>query len=271
MVNLVLLAENRLSLPTENRVTTLRVGFLIQFLLIAAWILSFINESPRVQTNAVEALGALGGVHLAVIAMFAVTEDLAVSRRVLRRLNAPSRWGWLLAMFRPGGGRGAVYVLVQMGLFLFVGWLFRPSWLTLRWFMAICGYICFFSGVPTVAFRLFRPGRAASFELRVALLVLVPIAMILPDIAYYVLWRPDVLDLSYSTRHLINPLRTLSNWYIVETQHLLFLPTVLGVTGLLSYLALIHLGIRRTAQPAATEPQGSAAVAGEPGSANVLN
>ena len=39
MVNLVLLAENRLSLPTENRVTPLRVGFLVQFLLIVAWTL----------------------------------------------------------------------------------------------------------------------------------------------------------------------------------------------------------------------------------------
>ena len=44
MVNLVLLAENRLSLPTENRVTPLRLGFLAQFLLIAAWTLSFIGE-----------------------------------------------------------------------------------------------------------------------------------------------------------------------------------------------------------------------------------
>ena len=93
--------------------------------------------------------------------------------------------------------------------------------------------------------------------------------MLLPDIVYYVLWRPDVLDLSFSARHLINALRTLSNWYIVESQHWLFLPTVWGVIGLLSYLALIHLGIRRTTQPAATEPQGSAAVAGEPGSADV--
>ena len=271
MVNLVLLAENRLSLPTENRVTRLRVGFLIQFLLIVGWTLSFINEPPRVQANAVNALGALGGLQLAVVAMFAVTEDLAVSRQVLRRLHAASPWGWLLAMFRPGGGRGALYVLAQMALFVFVAWLFHPAWGTLRWFLAICGYICFFSGVPTLAFRLFRPARAASFELRVALLLLMPVTMLLPDILYYVLWRPDVLDLSYSARHLINPIRTLANWNVVERLHWFFLPTVLGVSGLLSYLALIHLGMRRTAQPAATEPQGSAAVAGEPGSANVLN
>ena len=45
---------------------------------------------------------------------------------------------------------------------------------------------------------------------------------------------------------------------------------MLGLTGLLAYLALIHLGMRMTVQPAPIDPHGSAAAAGEPGSANVL-
>ena len=225
MVNLVLLAENRLSLPSEDRVTALRVGFLLQFLLIAAWTLSFVGGSLAVRSNAVQALGVLGGLHLAVVAMFTVTEDLVVSRRVLLRIEALSRWRRLLAMFRPGAGRGALYVLVQMALLVAVAWRLRPTWPSLRWFLAICGYICFFTGVPAAAFRFMRPTRAASFHLRVAVLVLLPIAMVLPDILFYMLWQPDVFDLKYSARHLLNPFRTLANWAVVGDE-LLALDTV---------------------------------------------
>src|SRR4029453_8509820 len=42
MMNLVLLAENRLALPTEDRVTPLRVGFLVQFLAIVGFALRFV-------------------------------------------------------------------------------------------------------------------------------------------------------------------------------------------------------------------------------------
>jgi hypothetical protein len=267
MANLVLLAENRLSLPSENRVTPLRVGFLVQFLLITAWMLSFINESAPARSAATEALGVLGSLHLAIVAMFTVTEDLVVSRRVLLRMKAWSPWAWLLAMFRPGGGRGAVYVMVQMALFLAAAWLLRPTWQSLRWFLAACGYICFFTGVPVAAFRLVRPARPASFQLRVALLLLLPIALLLPDIIYYVLWQPVVFDLKYSARHLVNPLRTLANWSLVETRHGFSIPVMLGLTGLLAYATLVHLGMD---QPVPIDPHGSAAAAGEPGSADVL-
>jgi hypothetical protein len=270
MVNLVLLAENRLSLPTENRVTSLRVGFLVQFLLIAAWTLTFINEPPPVQSNAVVALGVIGGWHLAIVAMFTVTEDLVVPRRVLRHMTPSAPFRWLLAMFRPGGGRGAVYVLVQMALLLLTAWLFHPAWMTLRWFLAICGYICFFTGVPTLAFRLRKSAGDASLRLRVVVLLLVPLSMLLPDVIHYVLWRPEVLDLSYSARHLLNPLRTLSSWSLVETRHWTSAPLILGMTGLLAYVALIVLGTRVTAQPARIDPRDSADAAGERGSADIV-
>ena len=195
MVNLVLLAENRLSLPTENRVTPLRVGFLVQFLLIVGWTLTFINEPPRVQENALQALGVAGGIHLALVAMFTVTEDLVVPRRVLRRMKSARGLGWLMTMFWPGGGRGAGYVLRQMAVLLAIAWLFHPASGTLRWFWAICGYICFFTGIPTLAYRMARPAADASLKLRVLILLLVPVAMLLPDVIHYVVWRPDVLDL----------------------------------------------------------------------------
>ncbi len=270
MVNLVLLAENRLSLPTENRVTALRVGFLAQFLLIAMWTLSFITKAAAVRSEAATALGVLGGLHLAVVAMFTVTEDLAVSRRVLLGMKAGSPWRRLLAMFRPGGGRGAVYVLAQMAVLLAAAWVLRPTWLSLRWFLAVCGYVCLFTGVPAVAFRLVRPAGAASFQLRVAVLVLLALALLLPDIIFYLLWQPAVFDLKFSARHLLNPIRTLANWSVVETKYGLSIPFALGLTGLLAYLALIHMGMRMMVQPVPIDSHGSAAAAGEPGSANIF-
>ena len=270
MINLVLLAENRLSLPTENRATPLRVGFLVQFLLIAAWILTFINEPPRIKSNAVEALGVIGGCHLAIVAMFTVTEDLAVPRRVLRRMGPVTWWRGVLAMLQPGGGRGALYVLLQMLLLLFTASLFDASWVTFRWLLAICGYICFFTGVPALAFRLLKPADDSSLRLRVVVLLLVPFSMILPDVIHYVVWRPDLLDLSYSTRHLLNPFRTLANWSIVESRQWTPAPLILGMTGVLAYLALIVMGARATEQPAPIDPRDSSDAAGEPGSARVI-
>jgi hypothetical protein len=270
MVNLVLLAENRLALPTESKVTPLRVGFLVQFLLIVGWNLSFINEPAAVRSDAIEVLGVIGGLHLALVAMFAVTEDLVVLRRMLLRSGTASRWNLLLAMFHPGGGRGALYVLVQMAILLTAAWLLQPAWLQVRWLLGICGYICFFTGVPTIALRLLRPSPGASFRLRVALLLLLALAMVTPDIVHYVAWQPDVLDLRFSARHLINPIRTPANWTHVEARQWLSVPLLLGLVGLVSYGALIHLGTSMTAEVAPRDPQASAAEAGEPGSADVL-
>jgi hypothetical protein len=260
MGNLVLLAENRLSLPSEDRVTALRAGFFGQFLLIVAWTLSFINEPPSVRSNAAQALGVLGGLHLALVAMFTVTEDLVVPRRVLLRMNAVSPWRRLLAMFGPGGGRGALYVLAQMALYLAAAWLIRPTWVSLRWFLAVCGYTCFFTGLPAAAFRVLRPASAASFQLRAAVLAMLAMALILPDIVYYLLSQSTLFELRYAGRHLFNPIRTLANWRLVEANHGFAIPVLLGLTGLAAYLTLIGLGRRMTAQPAPIDPPALVAV-----------
>ena len=270
MANLVLLAEHRLSLATENRVTPLRIGFLVQFLLIVAWALSFINGPPGERSDAVEVLGVFGCLHLAVVAIFTVTEDLAVPRRVLLAARASSGWRSLFGMLRPGGGYGAFYILVQMVLLLAAAWMLQANWQQLRWYLAACGYICFFTGVPTFAVRFPRPDRRAAVKLRVAVLLLLPLAMLLPDIFYYVLWQPEVLDLSFSTRHLINPIRTLGNWGPVETAQWQSLPYALGLAGLLAYVALIYLGLTMMAEVAPTDRQGSAVQAGEHPSADVI-
>ena len=45
LVNLVLLAENRLASPTGDGVTPLRLGLLAQFLLIVGWALTRVGDS----------------------------------------------------------------------------------------------------------------------------------------------------------------------------------------------------------------------------------
>jgi hypothetical protein len=270
MANLVLLAEHRLSLTTENRVTPLRIGFLVQFLMIVGWTLSFINAPSAERSNAVDALGGFGCLHLAIVAIFTVTEDLAVPRRVLLSARSSPAWRSLFGMLRPGGGYGALYVLVQMVILIAAAWTMQASWAQLRWYLAGCGYICFFTGVPTFAFRFPTPDRRAALKLRVAVLLSLPLAMILPDIIHYVIWQPEVLDLSYSARHLVNPIRTLASWRTVETAQWHSLPYALGIAGLLAYVALIYLGLTVTAEVAPTDRRGSAVKAGEQPSADVL-
>ena len=75
------------------------------------------QRAPGTESAAIAFFGMIGGVHLAAVAMFTVTEDLIVPRRALLQMQRPSRWRWLLAV-RPGGGRGAAYVLANMAVFL---------------------------------------------------------------------------------------------------------------------------------------------------------
>lgn len=270
MANLVLLAESRLALPTDNDVLALRVGFLVQFLLILAWALPFIDEVPRTRANTVGVLGVVGGLHLAIVALFTTTEDFVLTRLARRHLLGASRSHWLLALFRPGGGRGAAYVLAQMVLLVGVASLFKPDGEQWRWLLAICGYICLFSGVPTAAFRLFRPASVAAFKLRIALLLTVPASLILPDLIHYLVWQPESIDFRFGARHLLNPFRALANWRLVEARSWLSLPLAFGLTGLLAYALLIQRGWTMSMDRASADPDGTSAEAGERASAHVV-
>lgn len=250
LVILVLIAESRLTLPTEDRVTKLRVALFVQLALMAVWALVFVNEPPRARESALEALSTAGGLQLAAVALFVVTEELAVSRRVQRDMAA-SRWRGLLELFGPGGGRGAAYVLLQMALLIVVAGFFQADGADVRWLIAICGYILCFTGIPTLVLRTVAAPRMTPLKLRVAILVFTALLVVLPDVVHYVVVRPDVLDLSFSTRHLVNPFRTLDNWQAhVERLQWQAVPFAMGMVGLGAYSALIVMsrlapGVRR--------------------------
>jgi hypothetical protein len=244
LVNLVLLAENRLSSPVENKSTPLRIGFFVQFLaiIIGFTVIARFSTAPR--SVMVEPLLFFGLLHLTIVAAFTVAEDFPVSRRVLRRIQAPSRWSPLWTIFWPGGGRGAAYVLFQMVLLIVA--VRSLSMREVGRVVATCGYICFFSGVPAVLLRWARP-RIHAFYIRVAVLVLFSASMVLPDVFYYIFARPEFFSLAFSDRHLFNPLRTIGDWRLVEMRGLYLVPAILGVMGVLTYAMLMVMN-RRTSR-----------------------
>lgn len=242
IVNLVLLSENRLTLPTENRVTALRIGFFLQFLLIVAWVLLAVYVSapgPTPPASGIDGLGVAAGLQLAAVAAFTVTEDLLLSRRMVMQSKS-SRHRWLMPMLEPGGAAGAIYVLVQMALLLVIGQAVAPS--EMRWLTAICGYICFFTGVPVLAARVLAP-RLQAKQVRVAALLFFPIVMLLTDLFGY-LASPGGFNFEYSRRHVLNPFRTLANWSIASHFHWDEFALAIGAIGFLVYLALIRMGWR---------------------------
>jgi hypothetical protein len=250
MTNLVLLAENRLSLPIEDRSTALRVGFFVQFLLILACAVAPVLAAagsapgylPTPASAAVERIGVFCGLQLAITAIFAVTEDMAVSRRVLRRIQWSLKRPWF-AIFRPGGGRGAAWILVQMIIFLGVGAALSTE-SEFTGLLAICGYICFFTGLPTVVLRRVLQSRTRATHLRVGILLFFPVVGLAADFFHYFLRPSRVFGGTYSAYHILNPFRTLMNWPQVLAEGWYWGIMAMGLIGLLSYLVLIRMGQR---------------------------
>jgi hypothetical protein len=239
MVNLVLIAENRLSPPTVDRVTALRIGFLVQFLLIVGLVIA--SAPPRgaagVGSDVVAVFGVFAGLQLAAVAFFTVSEDLGLPRRI-RSLAAKSQWEWTMVLFRPGGGRGAAYMVVQMILLLGGAKYLAIKDSNFNWLIAICGYICFFTGVPAVIAQRWSPQFFQPPYTRVAMLLFFSTVSLLAEIMHFV-GTGGAPGISIS--HVLSPFRALANWNMVENNHWDSYAFALGFVGLLSYLGLIHL------------------------------
>jgi hypothetical protein len=108
------------------------------------------------------------------------------------------------------------------------------------WLVAICAYICLFTGLPTLGGRMMVKRHFKPFHLRVGVLLLLPVAMLLPDFLVYLV-TGDFGGI-YSSRHVLDPFRTLSAWREPITAPWHFLSMALGVVGVSSYLLLIGMG-----------------------------
>jgi hypothetical protein len=167
-----------------------------------------------------------------------VTEDLVLSRRVFRRVQRSLKWPWL-AIFRPGGGRGAMWILTQMLILLAVAWSIGSK--SFNWALAIYCYILFFSGTLTAILRNFFGSRFKTAYFRVAIILFFPILGVMADLLQYLFSPGFIFDGTFSAYHMMNPFRALANWNTVESQGWHWWPMVLGVIGLLSYLELYRL------------------------------
>jgi len=113
------------------------------------------------------------------------------------------------------------------------------------------------------------PKYATPLRLRVAILVSVALATAVPDLLYYLIVQPEVLDLHYTGRHLLSPLQTLGSWRVIEQNRWLGFPFGVGVTGLIALIALMTMGVREAEEDASINPYRPAPAAGEPGRADL--
>lgn len=257
MMNIVLLAESRLALPTENRVPTLRIGFLVQFLVLVGWalVLAWAWAGVPGSSSVSDGLEVLASVHLTAVALFAVTAGLDTTNPVAQPAGE-SRWPLLQAFLGASPASAAAYVTVQMVLFVAVGSYLR-DWdaSETRRLIAICGTILFFSGVPTLmAWRWRRFGLGPLHARGIALMMLAA-SLLLPDMVYYLFVTSDQpFSANFAARHLFSPTRIPFNWDWIQRHGWDLAPLIWAFVGAASYVALLRVG-PASAAPAPTMTQ----------------
>ena len=248
MANFILLAENRLSHPVEDRSTALRIGFFVQFLFILtlAVVPVLVGSAGFSTSDACVTMGIFGGLQLALVSIFSTTEDMVLSRRVIRNIKTSLNRPWF-AVFRPGGGRATAWILLQMALLLGIGGILATFGSSdFLWLLGICSYICFFSGVPAFLGRYVLKTRLKTAHLRVGTLVFIPLVILSADFLQYWLKSTNVISRDYAPYHVLNPFRTLANWAAVTSVGWDLRVYVMGLIGLTCYVFLIRIGQHET-------------------------
>lgn len=242
MVNLVLLSENRLAPHSDRSARALRVGFLIQFLLIVGWALMSLWEPAFGRRRTLEQLFVFGGLHLALVAGFGLTESLA-AHGPSTEVRTSRRWPVLNLILGPGPGRLVAYLLVQMLILVGAAVLLGGRRNDLTLLLVGCGAICLFSGVPTLLARRLARFNLGPLHARGLVLFFVLATITLPDLLYYVIMRPDALNFDFSSRHLFSPLHVITNWNKVPSKGMV-LPIAWCLVGVISYVRLVQLDQR---------------------------
>ena len=92
----------------------------------------------------------------------------------------------------------------------------------------------------------------------------------LPDLVHYLLWRPDVLDIAFSFRHLANPFRALANLSLVQARGWELVPALIALNGVIAWVWLVYLGTRATDMAAAMDRRQPPRVTEETGRGDLL-
>jgi hypothetical protein len=253
LMNVVLLAESRLALPTEDRVPTLRAGFFAQFLVLVLWALALRWAGATNPFSLAGGFEVLGSLHLGLVAVFAVTAGLDPGRSGDAGA-VPPRLRLLGAFLRSGAGSAAAYVAVQMAIFVAVGSFLR-DWDTseTRRLIAICGAILFFTGMPTLLAHGGRRFGMGPLHARGIALLLLAASLILPDLLYYTFSGTDQpFTSAFSARHLFSPARIPFNWNWIERNGWEATAMMWALVGAVSYVALLRVRVGR--QETSPEP-----------------
>ena len=202
------IAISQLTFETDNRSTAIRITMTAQFCLF--WIVTFLVfafvDVGRVDTDIFFAYVILSCVHWGIFGLVMTAEPDALSRRIRRKISGNSLWRLIKTPFMPGGARGYLLLLLNVGLILgfylfgvaaFGGGFrsgngispdfslhlseqFTPFDTQLQGVMAICCYLVMYCGLNTA---LGRWGHAAGVGIKPAHARLVTFIMMMAAVA----------------------------------------------------------------------------------------
>lgn len=108
-----LAAASRVTFPSENRSTALRVACMVQFLALAGWII-FPWQDVSDDVEVASALLGFSALLWFVLGMFMTVESPQLSRRVTRQLPSKPLFRHLFFWFMPGPGTGYIFCLANL-------------------------------------------------------------------------------------------------------------------------------------------------------------
>jgi len=250
------IATAQMTFESDNRASGVRLVCALQVVLLwgsaFALVVWWTSTSGALSDldDMVVACSAIAGLHWSAVGLFVVTEDQHLSHRIQRRLPGNPLLRLFLVPWLPGGNRGMIYMLLNIGLLVGIGLLLSTQVLTSQpevasfvwclgcYLVAYLGVAC---GLARWCGRLshdIRPGHT-----RVLTLILLAIGCIGPYIP--ILFGAN-FNQSYHPIMITNPLVTLVHVVDRPTHSSLIVPIVTGMAALclLVNLPAMHRGIR---------------------------
>lgn len=210
----------QLTFETGNRSSGIRLTAAVQQILIMSVVTALLSYLiGRIPTGVVEGfimvMGICALIHWTLVGLIAATEDDFLSRRIRKSLPRSKGLRLLFAPFLPGGSRGLVYLLLNLGVL--IG--FLTGWASLDGFsndslLALMGivvgvlYVVFYIGLGSLFGRVARRKWTDLKPSHVRVLTL--LFALTGIIAPFLLGALDLIRFNtYSIAHISNPIVTI--------------------------------------------------------------
>ena len=256
------LATANLMFEGANRSTGLRVTSSIIILLpqLIVWTLEALGSyfpswgiKPNFRAADLIAFSVMSMIGLAVIALFAVTEDERFSRRVRRELPKPGLYRLLTLPFQPGCGRGLLWLwgimLVIAGStmsFALLHGLIGTDMDDLTWMLVgLISYMSFYLGITSWLTRTLRKlgPEITPNHGRVLGVIIFALGIIMPHMT-------RLIDFEFINQFpliaITDPMGTHLTYYVLTVHNYSYMPAVilLGVVGVLLNVPLLLRSIQ---------------------------